>query len=213
MWPAECLSRKAIATKQSIWVAPGWSSSERASKTIAMIQGGTPRPKKSVESRHAAARERARCRRNHLSRDRQRALDVIITWDQTAVMRSRAAGAVQNAGRRLDDDAAADEAFHRIPPGNIQAIFMRMQRVPTAPGEVVIKQGDEGDYFYVLVNGKCVVHARTPLQQGGDQAFRARRREQLRRGGTDRRGETQRNRHMLTTACSCGSTRMIFASS
>ena len=59
------------------------------------------------------------------------------------------------------------KAFHRIPPANIQAIFMRLQRVPYRAGDVVIKQGDEGDFFYVIVNGKCVVTRETPLNKEG----------------------------------------------
>src|SRR5205085_1863313 len=58
-------------------------------------------------------------------------------------------------------------AFHRIPPANIQAIFQRLQRRPCKAGEVVIKQGDEGDYFYIIVNGKCAVTRETPLSRDG----------------------------------------------
>jgi CRP-like cAMP-binding protein len=59
------------------------------------------------------------------------------------------------------------KAFHRIPPANIQAIFMRMQRINYRAGDVVIKQGTEGDYFYVVVAGKCVVTRETPLNKEG----------------------------------------------
>jgi CRP-like cAMP-binding protein len=59
------------------------------------------------------------------------------------------------------------KAFHRIPPANIQAIFMRLQRTPMHAGDVVIKQGDEGDYFYIIVSGKCVVTRETPLNREG----------------------------------------------
>src|SRR5215470_9674543 len=58
-------------------------------------------------------------------------------------------------------------AFHRIPPANIQAIFQRLQRTPCRAGEVVIKQGAEGDYFYIIVNGKCAVTRETPLSRDG----------------------------------------------
>src|ERR1700722_20234722 len=57
--------------------------------------------------------------------------------------------------------------FHPLPPANIQAIFMRLQRMPYRMGEVVIKQGDEGGYFYVIVNGRCVVTRETPLNKEG----------------------------------------------
>ena len=36
------------------------------------------------------------------------------------------------------------KAFHRVPPSNLQAIFMRMQRVAYRAGEPIVKQGDEG---------------------------------------------------------------------
>jgi rhodanese-related sulfurtransferase len=46
-------------------------------------------------------------------------------------------------------------------------VFMRMQRVDYRAGEVVIKQGDAGDYFYVVVKGSCSVARETPLNKGG----------------------------------------------
>jgi len=58
-------------------------------------------------------------------------------------------------------------AFHRIPPANLQAVFIRMQRVEYAAGDTIIRQGDEGDYFYVVVSGRCVVTRETPLNRDG----------------------------------------------
>src|SRR6202034_1729846 len=95
-------------------------------------------------------------------------LDVLLTWDQT--------GQYEVAELRGDGmDVTGDwmttllqtKAFHRIPPANIQAIFMRMQRINYRARDVVIKQGTEGDYFYVVVSGKCVVTRETPLNKEG----------------------------------------------
>jgi rhodanese-related sulfurtransferase len=44
---------------------------------------------------------------------------------------------------------------------------MRLKRVDYRAGEVVIKQGDVGDYFYVVVKGKCVVTRESPLNKEG----------------------------------------------
>jgi rhodanese-related sulfurtransferase len=44
---------------------------------------------------------------------------------------------------------------------------MRLQRVDVRAGEVVIKQGDIGDYFYVVVKGICSVARETPLNKEG----------------------------------------------
>jgi rhodanese-related sulfurtransferase len=59
------------------------------------------------------------------------------------------------------------KAFHKIPPANIQAIFMRMQQINYRAGDVIIKQGSEGDYFYVLIRGSALVTRETPLSKEG----------------------------------------------
>jgi CRP-like cAMP-binding protein len=95
-------------------------------------------------------------------------LDVLLTWDQTGQYE-----VAELHGER--EDASGDwmttllqtKAFHRIPPANIQAIFMRMQRINYRERDVVIKQGTEGDYFYVVMSGKCVVTRETPLNKEG----------------------------------------------
>ena len=40
---------------------------------------------------------------------------------------------------------------------NIQAMFMRIQEVATRAGEIVIHQGDEGDYYYIIKSGRAKV--------------------------------------------------------
>jgi rhodanese-related sulfurtransferase len=59
------------------------------------------------------------------------------------------------------------KAFHKIPPANIQAIFMRMQQINYRAGDVILKQGAEGDYFYVLIRGSGLVTRETPLNKEG----------------------------------------------
>jgi rhodanese-related sulfurtransferase len=59
------------------------------------------------------------------------------------------------------------KAFHKIPPANIQAIFMRMQQINYRSGDVILKQGTEGDYFYVLTRGTAIVTRETPLSKDG----------------------------------------------
>lgn len=95
-------------------------------------------------------------------------LDVMLTWDQS--------GTYEVGELRRDEDNGGGDwmtnllqtkAFHRIPPANIQAIFMRMQQVNFKAGDVIIKQGEEGDYFYVLISGRVCVTRETPLNKEG----------------------------------------------
>jgi CRP-like cAMP-binding protein len=95
-------------------------------------------------------------------------LDVMLTWDQTG---NYEVGDIRGAEERESDDwmttLLQTKAFHRIPPANIQAIFMRLQKVAYSAGETVIQQGDEGDYFYVITKGRCAVTRETPLNKEG----------------------------------------------
>lgn len=48
-------------------------------------------------------------------------------------------------------------AFKNMPPANIKLLLERMESVPVKQGDVVIEQGSEGDYYYVLTDGKAKV--------------------------------------------------------
>ncbi len=95
-------------------------------------------------------------------------LDVMLTWDQTG---DYEVSELTMSHQPTPDDwmttLLQTKAFHRVPPANLQAIFMRMQRVDFKPGEVIIKQGSEGDFFYVITDGSCVVTRETPLNKEG----------------------------------------------
>jgi CRP-like cAMP-binding protein len=91
-------------------------------------------------------------------------LDILLTWDQNAGMMVSELEEGKGAANESEEEGSdwmtmmlRTEIFHRIPPSNIQAVFMRMEAVPVTKGEVVIKQGDEGDYYYFIEKGQCVV--------------------------------------------------------
>ncbi len=48
-------------------------------------------------------------------------------------------------------------AFKNMPPANIKALLEKMETIIVEDGEVVVKQGDEGDYYYVLTEGEARV--------------------------------------------------------
>ncbi len=95
-------------------------------------------------------------------------VDVMLTWDQTGSYHVDQIGVGHSSG---DDDWMSrilqTEAFHQIPPANIQAIFMRMESVPVKAGEVIVKQDEEGDYFYIIKKGRALVTRAMPKQPSG----------------------------------------------
>jgi len=47
--------------------------------------------------------------------------------------------------------------FMRIPSANIQKLFQCFQPYPVKAGDIILKEGDQGDYFYILERGKASV--------------------------------------------------------
>jgi CRP-like cAMP-binding protein len=155
--------------KLSYWLISGLIELREGERTVAMIRAGSPEARNALASqlpRKVSAR--AVDPVEYLVIDSE-LLDMMITWDQTGSYEVSELQA-QIGGSAGDDwmtTLLQTQAFQRIPPANIQAIFMRMQRVSCRAGETIIQQGAEGDFFYAIVSGKCLVTRETPMNRGG----------------------------------------------
>ena len=134
-----------------------------------ILEGGAADATGSLDAAgHQARAARARTEVTALAVDRD-LLDLMLTWDQTGSYRVEDLG--QESAGGDDDDwmtrLLQTDCFRRIPPANIQAIFMRMEPVSCEPGEVVIRQGDPGDYFYIIRDGRCAVTRATRAKPEG----------------------------------------------
>lgn len=47
--------------------------------------------------------------------------------------------------------------MQNIPAANLQGVMMRMQETVVSEGDIVIQEGDEGDYYYLLHRGQAIV--------------------------------------------------------
>ena len=61
-------------------------------------------------------------------------------------------------------------AFKNLPPANIRSLLDRMETVTVEAGDVVVKQGEQGDFYYVLTEGEARVTQSVELAKlkGGD---------------------------------------------
>lgn len=155
------------ATKRAFFVLSGSVDLLEGGKRAETVTGGTPQarnPLSPVLPRTQSAKANGAVEYISIDSD---LLDVMLTWDQT--------GQYEVSELRDENDPAEDwmtillqtKALQNIPPANIQAIFMRLQQVNYRQGDVVIKQGQEGDYFYVITRGRCSVTRETPLNKEG----------------------------------------------
>ena len=92
-------------------------------------------------------------------------LDILVTFDQVATGDATAASAMGQAVR-TDARLAAGifslsnlhhGVFARLPAARIEQLLERFERIAVKRGEVVIRAGDEGDYYYVIEAGRCQV--------------------------------------------------------
>ena len=90
-------------------------------------------------------------------------LDILATWDQIA-------SAVPASA--IDSPSLSNWAiitgmfsiqnlragvFAQLPPAHISELFGRFERVQAVHGEVIVREGGEGDYYYLIESGKAVV--------------------------------------------------------
>lgn len=102
-------------------------------------------------------------------------LDIMLTWDQLAAPQAAPKGVAAAPGARPATKADLDATdwrtmtgmfaaqnltrgtFASLPPAHIETLFKRFQRVKAARGHEIIREGDEGDFYYVIESGRCTV--------------------------------------------------------
>ncbi len=168
MTPGQLLFKEGDTEKRTLYIVSGILELIDKGKVVGTIQGGTEfarNPVAPVYPRRVTGRARDRVQFISIDSD---LLDVMLTWDQTGTYEvSDLQGKSDQTGEDWMTMLLQTKAFHKIPPANIQAIFMRMQQINYSTGDVVLKQGAEGDYFYVLIRGSALVTRETPLSKEG----------------------------------------------
>ena len=166
--PGQVLFKEGDTEKRTFYVASGVLDLVDQGKIVGSIEGGSDQAKNPVSPifpRRVTAKARDQVQFVSIDSD---LLDVMLTWDQTGTYEvSELKGKNQKGGDDWMTMLLQTKAFHKIPPANIQAIFMRMQQINYRSGDVILKQGAEGDYFYVLTSGEAVVTRETPLSKEG----------------------------------------------
>jgi CRP-like cAMP-binding protein len=168
MSPGQLLFKEGDTEKRTLYVVAGNLELIDGGKVIGSVEGGSEmarNPVAPVFPRRVSGRARDRVQFISIDSD---LLDVMLTWDQTGSYEvSELAGKSDQSSDDWMTMLLQTKAFHKIPPANIQAIFMRMQQINYRTGDVILKQGAEGDYFYVLIRGTALVTRETPLSKEG----------------------------------------------
>lgn len=96
--------------------------------------------------------------------------DAMLTWEQM----SQHAGQTMHDQQSvmIDDDRAkcVDKMrqslpFYNLPPANLEKLFSRLEAIEVAAGDQIIKQGDPGDFYYIIDSGMALVTREIPGQE------------------------------------------------
>ena len=164
--PGECLFRQGEIIVQNYYLLSGEVEIVGADKeVIGTTAGGTEKAQSTLSSNNPQPMTvRAKTESTVFSINRD-LLDIMLTWDQTGGYQVVDLQPTDGSGTTNSGEGTRDwmthilqtNAFHRIPPANIQAMFMRMEAVHYKAGEVVVNQDEKGNYFYIITEGKCDV--------------------------------------------------------
>jgi len=92
--------------------------------------------------------------------DRQK-LDVMLTWGQISAPETEVIMCEEGIVciNKFDwlQTMSRSPTFRNLPVTNIEALLDRLEPMFVKSGEVIIRQGDPGDYFYMIENGIALV--------------------------------------------------------
>lgn len=98
-------------------------------------------------------------------------LDIMLTWDQLAEFDATRTGRLKVLAQQEPPQLPQwkvmsgvfslanlqSGAFANLPPAHIAELLNRFARIEVAAGDIVIREGDEGDYYYVIESGRATV--------------------------------------------------------
>jgi CRP-like cAMP-binding protein len=159
--PGSELFRAGDLDQQAVYLLRGEIELRSADGAAAMLRAGTPETRHPLADeqprRHAAV---ARTRTEVLRVDKE-LLDTMLTWSQIsapeeAVVMSEDGIITVNKADWLKT-MIKSPTFRRLPPASIEQLLQCLEPVAVQAGQVIIRQGDRGDFFYMIEQGIALV--------------------------------------------------------
>lgn len=136
------------------------------------VKGGAPEARVALVRGQGIASARAVSEVQLIRIDRD-LLDIMLTWDQLAAFDATRTGRFKTLSSAQPLDAVPanwnvmsgvfsvrnlhDGAFANLPAAHIGELLNRFNRIDVKSGDVVIREGEEGDYYYVIESGRAQV--------------------------------------------------------
>jgi rhodanese-related sulfurtransferase len=163
-----------VKSAQSMYLLSGDLGLRFADGSKKILRGGSDAAKHPIDAKGTVLQDTIALTEIEIVRIDSDLLDIMMTWDQlagyeTSAPQSTAPAAAmrgeqgRGAGVWMADTSVFSASklqngvFSRLPPANIEEMFRRMTNLPVKAEQVIITQGAEGDYYYLIESGTAVV--------------------------------------------------------
>ena len=97
-------------------------------------------------------------------------LDSLLIGNDADIVRCDSGLEVNDIGNDEDEDwmtrILQSPLYTNISVENIQKIFSKIESIDVSEGDVIVNQGDNGDYYYIIQSGRCQISRKpTPTAQ------------------------------------------------
>ena len=160
--PGDSIPTNFKTSDQAYYVVQGELELYAGSKLAATVKDGTEEarfPLSHLKVRFDSARARACVRLLRVDRARVSALLILDEPSAGATTHRRATQSPLDS-RQIIARLLKSQIFSHIPPSNVQRLLELAEPVQVHAGDAVIRQGEKGNYCYILMDGRCAVTRR-----------------------------------------------------
>jgi rhodanese-related sulfurtransferase len=160
---------------QAVYVLTGELELTLADGSTLRVKGGTEAASHALGRRGGMVQAARATVESEIVRIDDDLLDIMVTWDQLAggdAGPAAGGAAPVTPVARAAAEAPADWSLmsgvfsvkalnsgplSQLPPAHIDELLRRFKRVKAKRGDVMVRQGAEGDYYYLIESGRCEV--------------------------------------------------------
>jgi rhodanese-related sulfurtransferase len=168
----------AIKSDQILFLLKGYLELRFEDGSRKVLCGGSKEARLPIGEKNATINNAIALSKLEILRIDRDLLDIMMTWDQLAgyerssslseapdgVQKMRSVGGWMQEAGAFNLKALHEGCFSRLPPANIEEMFRRMSKIEVKAGQVIITQGMEGDYFYLIEEGVVEVNRKVDIE-------------------------------------------------
>jgi rhodanese-related sulfurtransferase len=157
---------------QAVYLVKGELKLDFPDSSTEILVGGTEAAMRSLDKRKPSFTAAKAITDVELIRIDEEVLDIMLTWDQIAATHAAVRQSVaepktvtesvdRTDWRMMSGMFAAENLtrgiFANLPAAHIDELFKRFKRVKMSRDQTVVKEGGEGDCYFVIESGRCQV--------------------------------------------------------